>query len=80
MEKKDFLMTLKIDRDHSKRQVLQEIAILKKRLSELESKVENGEAVADDGLQGNEWRLYKELSNLEKLNSFLESMKQVNSN
>lgn len=73
-------MTLKIDRDHSKRQVLQEIAILKKRLSELESKVENGEAVADDGLQGNEWRLYKELSNLEKLNSFLESMKQVNSN
>jgi hypothetical protein len=70
-----FYMTLKVERDYSERQVLQAINTLRNILDRVEERVKDGSIRADDGLQGNEWRLYKELSNLERYNDFIKRLK-----
>jgi|GEM_PF-4046650 len=77
MDKKDMLlMKLESERDYSKRQVLQSINTLKNILNSLEKNIDEDSIKADEGMQGNEWRLYKELSNLERLNSFIKEVKK----
>ena len=74
-EKTEFLlMRYKTERDYSERQVLQSVVMLRRILDDIERKVQSGNIRADDGLQGNEWRLYKELSNLEQLNKFVKEI------
>jgi hypothetical protein len=76
---KDFLlMRYQTERDYSERQVLQSIVMLRRILDDIERKVQSGDVRADDGLQGNEWRLYKELSNLEQLNKFIKEIEGMN--
>lgn len=77
MEKKDLLMTLEIKRDYSERQVLQSIKTLRGILDRVEQAIKDDNVRADDGLQGNEWRLYKELSNLERLDEFIKELKNM---
>lgn len=78
MDKKDFyLATMKVERDYSERQVLQSIGVLRGILNKIEEEVQNGEANADSGLQGNEWRLYKELSNLERYDKFIKDFEKM---
>ncbi|PAV30240.1 hypothetical protein CIL05_07165 [Virgibacillus profundi] len=77
MDKKDLLMTLKIERDYAKRQALQEIGILRGILDKVEQRVVDGSIIADDGLQGNEWRLYKALSNLEQMNTHIKNINEL---
>lgn len=75
MDKKEILlMKYKAEQEYSKRQVLQSIRVLRGILDRVESGVNSGNIRADDGLQGNEWRLYKELSNLERLNEFVKDL------
>lgn len=69
-------MMLKTERDYSERQVLKTIETLRNILNRVEEKVKSGDVKADDGLQGNEWRLYKELSNLERYNDFIKKIEE----
>lgn len=74
------LVKYKTEQEYSKRQVLNSIEMLRSILDRVEKGVIENKACADDGLQGNEWRLYKELSNLEKLNDFVVFLEnQINS-
>lgn len=78
MDKKEMLLeTLKVERDFSKRQVLQSVATLRRLLDIIEEGANKGNIRADDGFQGNEWRLYKELSNLERLNEFIKELEKL---
>lgn len=77
MKKEHLLIQTQVERDYSKRQVKDEIKILREILDRIERRVESNEVRADDGFQGNEWRLYKELSNLERLNVFLKDIKNL---
>lgn len=79
MEKVDLdIQMLKVEKDYSERQVRQAIKTLRGILDRVEKDLEEGRAVADNGLQGNEWRLYKELSNLEMKTQFLETLNRIN--
>ncbi|MEK4025449.1 hypothetical protein [Sporosarcina sp. FSL W7-1283] len=78
MDKKEMILTtIKVERDYSKRQVLQSIKVIRRILDQVEEEVDNGNVRADNGLQGNEWRLYKELSNLERYNQFIEELEKL---
>lgn len=77
MKKEHLLIQTQVERDYSKRQVKDEIKILREVLDRIERRVESNDVRADDSFQGNEWRLYKELSNLERLNGFLEDIKNL---
>lgn len=78
MTKKEMLLLkLESERDYSQRQVLESIGTLRSILDRIERGVESGKVNADDGLQGNEWRLYKELSNLERLNAFIKEIDKL---
>lgn len=78
MDKREMLLIkVESERDYSKRQVLQSITTLRRILDNLEKKVNEDDVNADDGLQGNEWRLYKELSNLEQLNGFVKELEKL---
>lgn len=80
MDKKMLLMQLNVEKEYSERQVRQSIGVLRDILDRVEQGLDSGEVRADDGLQGNEWRLYKELSNLEKVNGFLEQLERLEGN
>lgn len=78
MEKKFMVLeTLRAERDYCKRQVLQNITVLRRILDRVEGSVHEGRVNADDGFQGNEWRLYTELARLEKLNGFIDDLKKI---
>lgn len=77
MKKEHLLVQIQVERDYSERQVKDEIKILREVLDRIERRVESNDIRADDSFQGNEWRLYKELSNLERLNGFLEDIKNL---
>lgn len=72
------IQMLKVEKDYSERQVRQAIKTLRDILDRVEKDLDEGRAVADNGLQGNEWRLYKELSNLEMKTQFLETLNRIN--
>lgn len=77
MEAKEIMVAkLEAERDYSKREALQQVAMLRGVLDRLEVKIENNTAKAHDSFQGNEWKLYKELSNLERYNGFIEELKK----
>ncbi len=76
MDKELLLTKLKVERDYSEQQVLQSIKTLRNILERIEEGIQNNNVRADDGLQGNEWRLYKELSNLEQLNKFIKELEK----
>lgn len=77
MKKKDLIMDVKISRDNAERKVFREIDTLKDILTDLEQRLKEGKVNADYGLQGNEWKLYKELSNLERLNEFIYELENL---
>lgn len=78
MDKQDLIETVEGDKRHAERAVKKEIEVIRGILNRIESDLENDKIYADNGLQGNEWRLYKELSNLERLNEFIEQLKEIN--
>jgi hypothetical protein len=73
----ELLIRLKPERDYSERQVLREINTIRSILDRNEKGVKEGTVKADDGLQGNEWRLYKELSNLERYNEIIKELEEL---
>lgn len=77
MNKEDTLEKLKIDREFCERQVRQSIATIRSILNRVEDDLDNQSVKADNGLQGNEWRLYKELSNLERLDDFIKTLENM---
>lgn len=70
-------MKYQSEKDYSKRQVLQSIETLRNVLNRIEHGVMSDDIKANDGLQGNEWRLYKELSNLEQINKFISDLNRL---
>ena len=76
-QKEVMLMKYQAEQEYSKRQVLQSINILRGILNRIETSVNSGDVRADDGLQGNEWILYKELSNLEQLNKMVNDLNKL---
>lgn len=78
MDKQNALILLKVDREYSERQVRQSIKTLRGILDRVEQDIESGDVNANNGLQGNEWRLYKELSNLEMLTKFIKQLEKLN--
>ena len=70
MNKEDLLETINGNKEFVKRNIKKEIDVIRSILNYIESSLEDDNFHADNGLQGNEWRLYKELSNLERLNEF----------
>ena len=77
MDKQNTLIMLQAEREYSERQVKQSIQTLRGILDRVERDVESGDVNANDGLQGNEWRLYKELSNLEMLTKFIKQLEKL---
>lgn len=77
MDKEDLLSTLKSDRRYEERKVKEEIQILRNILDMVDERLESGNPHVDDGFQGNEWRLYKHLSHLEKLNEVIKSIEEL---
>lgn len=78
MDKQNTLIMLQADREYSERQVKQSIQTLRGILDRVEQDIESGDVNANNGLQGNEWRLYKELSNLEMLTKFIKQLEKLN--
>lgn len=77
MGKQNTLIMLQADREYSERQVKQSIQTLRGILDRVEQDIESGDVNANNGLQGNEWRLYKELSNLEMLTKFIKQLEKL---
>lgn len=78
MSNENLLVRLTVDKEYSERQVLQSIKTLRGILDRIETAVETNTAKAYDGLQGNEWRLYTELANLERLTEFIGTVEKMN--
>lgn len=77
LEKKDLLLMLKAERDYAERSALAELKILRGILDRVEIGIKEGTIRADDGLQGNEWRLYKYTTSLERLNEEIENLENL---
>lgn len=71
------ILKTKVEQEYSERQVKQSIKTIRSILDRIEIGIENNTIKADEGLQGNEWVLYKELSNLERLNAFIKQLENV---
>ena len=77
MNKVDLIDTIKGDKAHCKRMIKKEIEVIRNILNRVEASLDDDNFYADNGLQGNEWRLYKELSNLERLNEFSKQVEKI---
>lgn len=78
MDKLEMIMeTLKIEKEYSERNVKEAIKTLRGILDRIERGIEEGNPSSEQGLQGNEWRLYTELANLEMKTKFLNQLENV---
>lgn len=77
MDKNDLLIEYKAERRYTKSQLKQTIHILKNILNRIEEDIDSDTIRANDGLQGKEWHLYKELSELEKYNKIIKDLERL---